>query len=414
MKRLNKQLPENKLAVVVARASGLRNVLKLDKQSPFVTIRLQDQETSTRVLPRGGQNPRWDEAHWLSLDGVDLGQEKNRKVVINVYHQKKGDAKLICSSDIDYTPALTKSIQDGYDAWFELYWDGKVAGKIYLEFTFYPKLGDVPIGTESLGRSSNKKIKQQTPGVRKSIMEGKSVVRSDELPVLDNGFEPSSSDEDHNDKDDEYKHTMSKTAKSNSPESPSEEKGLFHFLDKKLQNLAGRFGGGANGANTTSNSYDPWLNLGESEDVKRKMQSPQLINKAPSNLFGDIPLSDEDDDERDALHERELNTRLNGMRLDARNSIAKRQERIFKEGSVQVSDNDEDDDDDNSYHIRSESSDEDGDLPPPPPKHIIPTNSFRDSTTKSRKDEKPVANRQEEDLSGLSWYERRMRSRRPQ
>lgn len=398
-----KALPENKLAIVVARANELRNVLKLDKQSPFVTLRLQDQETSTRVLPRAGQTPRWDEAHWFSLDGIDLNQEKNRTISVNVYHQKKGDAKLICSGDIDYTPALTQSVNDGYDGWFDLYWDGRSAGKIFLEFTYYPKLGQVPIGTQSLGRSSQQK---QSAGVKKSIMGNAGIMKTDELPVLENGFKSDGDDDTYSDIDQDPE------SKKSSLVSSTGEGGIFHFLDKKLQNLAGKFGGA-----TTGTTSEGWLsltgagNVNEGDgDVKRKVESPELIKKAPRNLFGDS-LSDEDDED----DEEEIRSGLGNIKLNARSSIAKRQQRILNEASRKSSDDDYDYDDNDdaigtsnfdkrtsvSYKNKPLPTGQE-DVPPPPPKHTVPTNSLFESTKQA-----PA-----ESSTELSWYERRMKSRR--
>lgn len=365
-----KALPENKLAVVVARANELRNVLKLDKQSPFVTLRLQDQETSTRVLPRAGQTPRWDEAHWFSLDGIDLSHDKNRKISVNVYHQKKGDAKLICSADVDYTPALTQSVNHGYDGWFDMYWEGRPAGRVFLEFTYYPRGGEVPIGTESLGRQGMNAGRASggsgslgssggsgpTAGVRRSLMGG--VMKMDELPVLSQVGEEDSQSREKVSREDHKEPEAESTT----------EGGLFHFLDKKLQSLATRFGPNANGATTD------WLALGDDyPDVRRKVESPALIKSAPTNLFAD------DLDEMDSL----------GSGLGARSSIAKRQERMLAEATA-VGTQDDDDDDDNK-------------APPPVPRHTVPVKSTMEAPSRKTSEEQP-----------LSWYQRRMQSRRGQ
>lgn len=405
-----KNLPENKLAIVVARANELRNVLKLDKQSPFVTLRLQDQETSTRVLPRAGQTPRWDEAHWFSLDGIDLNQEKNRTISINVYHQKKGDAKLICCGDIDYTPALTQSISDGYDGWFDLFWDGRSAGKIFLEFTYYPKMGQVPIGTQSLGRSSQQQKQGQgsTAGVRKSMHVSGSVMKTNELPPLNNknnngGFNTDDDDDDIYSDIDGDGYDKKKANESNLT-AASGDGGIFHFLDKKLQNLAGRFAG-----NGVHSSNEGWLSLGGGEedysDVKRKVESPALIKKAPRNLFGE---SISDDDEEEEEEEHQISSGLGNLKFNTSSSIAKRQERILKEAHVKSSDDEDYEDEEQQEFVMGQSvnfmnsTKTMEDLPPPPPKHTIPTNSLFESKKAN------VESRTEPELS---WYERRMKSR---
>ena len=45
----------NQLVIVVIKAQDLPNRRKLDKQSPYVVARIQDQTQRTRVVPRGGQ-----------------------------------------------------------------------------------------------------------------------------------------------------------------------------------------------------------------------------------------------------------------------------------------------------------------------------------------------------------------------
>ncbi|KAG0677959.1 hypothetical protein C6P40_004465 [Pichia californica] len=157
----NKQsssIRNNTLVVVVTKAHGLRNVLKMDKQSPFITIRIQDQEESTKVVARGGQTPTFNNELWFNLDGIE-----ERTLYINAYHQKKNDAKLICSGEVDFSTALKRSTIEGYDGWFDLYYQGREAGRIYLEMTYYPKKGDVPIGTESVGRIKMSKSSTQLP-----------------------------------------------------------------------------------------------------------------------------------------------------------------------------------------------------------------------------------------------------------
>lgn len=148
----------NTLVVVVTKAHGLRNVLKLDKQSPFVTIRIQDQEESTKVVARGGQTPTFNDELWFNLDGIE-----ERILYINAYHQKKNDAKLICSGEVDFSTALKKSTTEGYDGWFDLYYEGREAGRLYLEMTYYPRKGEVPIGTESVARLQMSKSNSKIP-----------------------------------------------------------------------------------------------------------------------------------------------------------------------------------------------------------------------------------------------------------
>lgn len=157
-KQRDSDVRNNTLVVVVTKAHGLRNVLKLDKQSPFVTIRIQDQEESTKVVARGGQTPTFNDELWFNLDNIE-----ERTLYINAYHQKKNDAKLICSGEVDFSTALKRSTTEGYDGWFDLYYEGREAGRIYLEMTYYPRKGEVPIGTESAARLQMSKSNSKIP-----------------------------------------------------------------------------------------------------------------------------------------------------------------------------------------------------------------------------------------------------------
>nr|QFP92348.1 ingression protein 1 [Ogataea thermomethanolica (nom. inval.)]QGW56830.1 hypothetical protein [Ogataea thermomethanolica (nom. inval.)] len=142
--------PDNQLVVIVSKAHNLPNKKKLDKQSPYCVARIQDQVQRTKVVHRGGQNPRFDDELWFSLDSVE-----ETTLTLFVYHQLKKDSELVCKAEIDFTPALRRSSKDGYDNWFLLSYNGKPAGKIYLEMTYYCSSRIVPPLIDTLQNKSN-------------------------------------------------------------------------------------------------------------------------------------------------------------------------------------------------------------------------------------------------------------------
>ncbi|GME84857.1 unnamed protein product [Ambrosiozyma monospora] len=150
--RAKSETPGNQLVVVVTKAQDLPNRRKLDKQSPYVVLRIQDQVQRTRVVPRGGQTPHFDEELWFVLDNVE-----ETTLNINIYHQQKKDSELVCSGKVDFSTALKRSIKEGYDGWFDLEYNNRPAGRVYLEMTYYPSVTAVPIGVNSSVRDNKMK-----------------------------------------------------------------------------------------------------------------------------------------------------------------------------------------------------------------------------------------------------------------
>lgn len=145
------QASDNQLVVVVIKAQDLPNRRRLDKQSPYVVGRIQDQIQRTKVVSRGGQTPHFDQELWFSLENVE-GTTLN----LTIYHQQKKDSELVCQADIDFSTALRRSVEEGYDAWFPLQYKNKPAGRIYLEMTYYPSVSSVPIAVENVSRVHNR------------------------------------------------------------------------------------------------------------------------------------------------------------------------------------------------------------------------------------------------------------------
>ncbi|CEP19783.1 hypothetical protein [Parasitella parasitica] len=108
------------LVIVAYKARDLPNREIVGKQDPFVVFRIGDiiQKTITDI--GGGQHPKWD-------DQVTLPIPENKKLVlVQVYDEDKKRQELISEFELD----VNNVIKEGEE-------DGREAGKIYLELTFY-------------------------------------------------------------------------------------------------------------------------------------------------------------------------------------------------------------------------------------------------------------------------------------
>ena len=92
-----------KLDVYVSKAKDLPNLRRLDKQDPFVKLRIGHLTEVSPVIYRGGQTPKFDFhcAFQLTPDIKPL-------LCVELYddHDHKHGSKLIGKCDVDLTPAL--------------------------------------------------------------------------------------------------------------------------------------------------------------------------------------------------------------------------------------------------------------------------------------------------------------------
>lgn len=451
----------NSLVVVVTKAQGLRNVLKLDKQSPYVSIRIQDQEECTRTVWRGGQTPVFNDELWFCLDGTE-----ERILHLNVYHQGKKDAKLVCCGEVDFTTALRKSVTEGYDGWFDLYWEGRNAGKVYLEITYYPVKGEVPIGTTNPGRSQLEKTLLLPKSSDGAFRYGRSGGRhpyindaeDEKIPELGELSQKKSRTEDLTTK-------MQSRTPSHSPVkkvggffsySPSNKENSSHgWLTSMINNTFGHK------RSDTANSIESDLSKNA-----LKLKSPELVQDRPSNLFQ----SDSEDDEDENHSEISLTEKLKRSMASKQDALLKENKRIassityrsdnsssdsVEEFTVgqKIDINEEmynspprkldfnrfnDDEFTSSYQskklppINSRSdydfdsdseSDNSMDSPPPPPKHTVSIGNLFDSVKSSSFDNNIEATNKltndgprtelSNDLGkSMSWYEKRKSEKR--
>lgn len=133
------------LVVMVCRAKHLPNRRKLDKQLPYVLLRIGTTAKRTPSHFRAGQIPEWthetrfqltrDRAPIMRLDVLD--ETKNDPTPI-------GHAEIDCSVTFRNPANLSETGKYIHDEWFDLTCNDRPAGKIYLEMTFYPTAPVVP------------------------------------------------------------------------------------------------------------------------------------------------------------------------------------------------------------------------------------------------------------------------------
>lgn len=140
------------LVILVCRAKHLPNRRKLDKQSPYVTIRLGTTAKKTPSHFRAGQTPEW--THEIRFQ---LTRERKPALKIDILDETKNDPTPIGNTEIDasviFNPENKKVEYDVngkpiekyiHDKWYDMTLNGRRAGMVYLEMTFYPSAPVVP------------------------------------------------------------------------------------------------------------------------------------------------------------------------------------------------------------------------------------------------------------------------------
>lgn len=160
---------EGTLVIMVCRAKHLPNRRKLDKQSPYVLLRINTTAKKTPIHFRAGQTPEWTFEIRFKLS-------RDRKPImrLDVLDETKNDPTPIGGTEIDCSRVFLDpaNLQDGgkyiWDSWHDLQFRDKPAGKIYLEMTFYPSAPIVPpkVGFSSPGSVSRSLHEDEEPAFR--------------------------------------------------------------------------------------------------------------------------------------------------------------------------------------------------------------------------------------------------------
>ncbi|CDO92022.1 unnamed protein product [Kluyveromyces dobzhanskii CBS 2104] len=124
-----------RLDVYISKAKDLPNLRKLDKQDPFVKLRIAHLTETSPVIYRGGQTPKFD-YHCI----FQLTPDIKPLLCVELYddHDHKHGSKLIGKCETDLLPALLSDPEEGHDRWYELKRGSLEAGKVYIELTFTP------------------------------------------------------------------------------------------------------------------------------------------------------------------------------------------------------------------------------------------------------------------------------------
>lgn len=133
------------LVIMVCRAKHLPNRRKLDKQSPYVLLRIGTTAKKTPIHFRAGQTPEW--THEIRFQ---LSRDRKPLLKLDVLDETKNDPTPIGGTEIDCSMVFLDpaNLQDGgkyiLDNWYDLKCNNRLAGTIYLEMTFYPSAPVLP------------------------------------------------------------------------------------------------------------------------------------------------------------------------------------------------------------------------------------------------------------------------------
>ncbi|WLF76393.1 hypothetical protein PVL30_000095 [Lodderomyces elongisporus] len=132
------------LVIMIVRAKHLPNRRKLDKQSPYVIVRLGVEAKKTKADFRAGQTPEW--THEVRFQ---LTRERKPILKVDILDETNGDPTPIGNCEIDASivfrhPDSTTKGKHIYDNWYDLTCAGKRAGMVYLEMTFYASAPVLP------------------------------------------------------------------------------------------------------------------------------------------------------------------------------------------------------------------------------------------------------------------------------
>ncbi|CAK9436436.1 uncharacterized protein LODBEIA_P09940 [Lodderomyces beijingensis] len=175
------------LVIMIVRARHLPNRRKLDKQSPYVVIRLGTHAKKTNSDFRAGQTPEW--THEVRFE---LSRDKRPVLKVDLLDETNGDPTPIGGCEIDASIVLRHPDASAgkyiYDKWYDLTYMGKRAGMLYLEMTFYPSAPVLP--PKLLLASSSYPVTAAAAADGEIIMGIPNVYADDDLAINTN---PSSS-----------------------------------------------------------------------------------------------------------------------------------------------------------------------------------------------------------------------------
>ncbi|KAL6948635.1 hypothetical protein ACO0QE_001107 [Hanseniaspora vineae] len=239
------------LVVFVHRAKDLINVRKMDKQNPFVILRIQHMTARSKICFRGGQTPSWS-----FLAKFEITPDIKPILILEVFHETDSAPKFIGKATVDFTTAIFSDENDGDDRWIELSNGVEFAGKVYVEMSFKIK--------------SASEIKSKGRTVLDDIDQFDQSVSSRQLPLLPHEVEP----------DNEFDEVSSTGGENN-------QFGYMHGVPGGLRQPVGKTGAQMSSGRIQFNPKNS-ANRSELEENAYKSQSsmPTLdtYNTAPPNF----------------------------------------------------------------------------------------------------------------------------------
>ena len=118
-----------KLHVIEARLTHDTDTNKMD---PYCIIQVREQEFKTKVKEEAGKEPKWNEC--FDIDVKYIGDDLTVKVMDDDIGKDDtvGEAKIKLSSFC---------VNGGLDEWYEIYFEGKPAGKVHFRGEWHPYNG---------------------------------------------------------------------------------------------------------------------------------------------------------------------------------------------------------------------------------------------------------------------------------
>ncbi len=119
-----------KLHVIEARLTHDTDIGKMD---PYVVIQVREQEFKTHVLKKAGKEPKWH-GECFEIDVKYIGDD----MTVKVMDEDVGADDLVGESKIKLSSFC---VNGGLDEWYEIYFEGKPAGKVHFRGEWHPYNG---------------------------------------------------------------------------------------------------------------------------------------------------------------------------------------------------------------------------------------------------------------------------------
>ena len=127
------ELKEGILQLTIEKADLKHDTESFGKMSPYVTVVFKGHKLKTKVHNHGGKQPVWGDS--FSLEVEDPSEE----IILRVW-----DQDMTTSDAVGFVKVKMSSLMlnMGVEDKFEIYFDNKPAGDVFLKTVFEPKGGN--------------------------------------------------------------------------------------------------------------------------------------------------------------------------------------------------------------------------------------------------------------------------------